>query len=111
MRTFRIDPTVGCPSFRMLPSVEGTLRGDGFAQEPVWLEATDGRHLSVVWPQGFTVQFEPGAVLYNEKHEPFASAGEHVAFTQVAWDSAAGTFEDPYYAAGLLVGGCYPRAT
>ena len=95
----------------MLPSVEGTLRGDGFAQEPVWLEAADGRHLSVVWPQGFTVQFEPGAVLYDEKQQHFASAGEHVAFTQVAWDSAAGTFEDPYYAAGLLVGGCYPRAT
>ena len=115
LRTFRvIQAEGGIPvvcSLLLMKGVEGILRGDVFAQEPVWLEAADGRHLSVVWPDGFSVGFEPGAVLYDEKQLRVASAGEQVALTQVAWESAAGTFDDPYYATGFVFTGCYLRAT
>ena len=116
LRTYRVAqsenglPAV-CTLLLLLDPVKGTLRGDVLAQEPVWLEAADGRHLSVVWPDGFSVRFEPEATLYDEKKQKVASAGEPIEITQVASESAAGTFEDPYYAEGLLFTGCYRRAT
>ena len=34
-----------------------------------------------------------------------------VALAKVRWDSAAGTYADPYIASGLLFNGCYPFFT
>jgi hypothetical protein len=48
--------TLGAP----LDPVTGTLRGDRQNPgEPVWLEQANGRRLSVVWPDGFTLLFDP----------------------------------------------------
>lgn len=116
LRTFSVIQSQGgipvaCEAYGLVDPVKGTLHGDAAAREPVWLETADGRHLSVVWPQGFSVRFEPAAVLYDENQKWLASAGRAIELGQVRWDSAAGTFDDPYYAAGILFGGCYPRAT
>jgi len=115
LRTFRVLQSQGgipvaYEAYGLVDPVKGTLHGDAAAREPVWLETADGRHLSVVWPQGFRVRFEPTAVLYDEKEQWLASAGRLIELGQVRWDSAAGTFDDPYYAAGILFAGCYPRA-
>lgn len=69
--------------------------------------ATDGLRLSVVWPQGFSVRFEPDAVLSNEQGRVVAPAGERTELIQTRADEHAGTFDDPYIA-GLILGGCSP---
>jgi hypothetical protein len=86
----------------------GTLEGQAGAREPVWLRADDGRHLSVVWPADFTVRFEPNAVLRNEHGSVVAGAGERTRLDQVRPEEHAGTYDDPYIASGILLGGCYP---
>jgi hypothetical protein len=96
--------TLGAP----LEPVTGTLRGDREnRREPVWLEQANGRRLSVVWPDGFTLLFDPQPVLRDERGLVVAREGEIVRLTQVHPSSAAGTFEDPYVASGLLFDGCY----
>ncbi len=59
-----------------------------------------------VWPDGFTLLFDPQPVLRDERGL-VAREGEIVRLTQVD-PSSAGTFEDPYVASGLLFDGCYP---
>ncbi len=89
--------------------VSGVLRGDrDDSQEPVWLEGHAGTRLSIVWPAGFTVSFEPEAVLRDEAGTVAARAGTIVDLGQVDAMLHAGTFGDPYIAAGLLFDGCYP---
>ena len=113
MRTFtwvtEIDGTpVACPAFGLVDPVHGTLTGGVGEREPLWLETEDGRHLSVVWPLGFTARFEPAATLYSDKGVRLAGKGDPVELSQTTWESAAGTFEDPYFAQGLVFNGCYP---
>lgn len=83
------------------------LRGDPTAFEPIWLEKPGGRHVSIVWPEGFTARFEPAAVLRDERGVAVARAGTLVTLGQVNDSSAAGTFADPYVATGLVFAGCY----
>ena len=86
------------------------LAGDPNDPERVWLVDAPpfkGR-VSVVWPQGFHVRFEPDAVLYNEKDVPVARQGETVAFPQVRISEHAGTYADPYLAYGIIFSRCYP---
>lgn len=114
LRTFSVSQSnggvpVACDLFGLVDPVRGTLRGDSASREPVWLETEDGRRLSVVRPNGFSVRFAPEAVLYNDKQLQVAMAGREIKLGQVRWDSAAGTFDDPYYASGILFDGCYPR--
>ena len=99
---------VACPAFGLVDPVHGTLDGMVGAREPVWITTDDGRHVSVVWPAGFTVRFEPKAFLHNERGEVVAAAGHATELGQTRWESAAGTYEDPYLAQGLVFGGCYP---
>jgi hypothetical protein len=114
LRTFTVwresnGTKVACPAFGILPhGVEGTLGGQAGGHEPIWLQAADGTHLWVVWPEGFTVRFEPAAVLYNEKGIAVARAGELTELPQVRQADAAGTYDNPYIASGLLFGDCYP---
>ena len=87
------------------------LAGDPNDPERIWLlgGAPANPRVSVVWPQGFHVRFEPKAVLYNEKDVPVARAGDSVYFPQVNVETAKGTYDDPYFARGLgIFGGCYP---
>ena len=114
LRTFSVvtelggDPVV-CPAFGLVDPVAGSLQGDPAGRpDTVWLEGKDGRHLSVVWPGGFTVRFEPDVTLVDDHGKAVASAGDTVTLGQVRADSHAGTFVDPYIASGILFDGCYP---
>jgi hypothetical protein len=114
LRTFSViteldgNPVV-CPAFGLVDPVTGNLQGDPAGRsDTVWLVGPDGRHLSVVWPGGFAVRFEPTVALIDDHGKIVASAGDKVTLGQVRPDSHAGTFEDPYVASGALFGGCYP---
>jgi hypothetical protein len=97
-----------CTLGAALPPVEGVLRGDQRDDvEPIWLERPDGRRMSIVWPEGFTVRFEPLAVLRDENGAIVARDGSSVTLGQVSLTEAAGTFDDPYIASGLVFDGCY----
>lgn len=100
---------LACPSYAVAHPVSGILRGDADdPQEPIWLEGQAGTRVSVVWPAGFTVSFEPDAVLRDERGRVVAMAGARAALSQVDAFGNTGTFGDPYIASGLLFDGCYP---
>jgi hypothetical protein len=99
-----------CTAAAAVNPVSGTLRGNQGQLEPVWLEDVNGRRLSVVWPAGFTVRFEPEIVLYDERGVAVAAEGGVVRLGQVNLETAAGTYDDPYIAKGLAFNGCYPSS-
>ncbi len=113
LRTFSviraIDGTpVVCAAFGLANPVVGTLQGNPrVPHEPVWLLTDDGRRLSVVWPEGFTVRFEPEAVLYNDQGRAVSRQGARTELSQVSPGEHAGTFDDPYIASGILFNDCY----
>jgi hypothetical protein len=89
--------------------VRGVFEGDPARSSQVaWLRAPDGRQLTVAWPQGFTVRFEPDAVLYDERGVAVARHGELVELSQVSVGEHAGTLLDPYIASGIVFDDCYP---
>ena len=99
---------VACAAFARTNPVAGILEGQAGAPEPVWLQADDGRHLSVVWPAGFTLEFAPDAAIYTDRGTLVGRAGDRIVLGQTGYGDAAGTFDDPYFASGLIFGGCYP---
>jgi hypothetical protein len=106
LRTFPlyVPPNGGplvCPSYLMSPNVSGTLAGDAADPEGIWLMTSSGR-ISVRWPAGFTLAFDPEATLYDGDGNLFARAGDVVTLGQVPLGSHAGTPADPYLAAGLI---------
>lgn len=113
LRTFtwaseRDGGPVLCTAAAALHPVSGIFRGDpNDPQEPVWLEGQAETRLSIVWPAGFTVTFEPEAVMRDEKAAIVARAGDRVELGQVDAFAKAGTFGDPYIASGLVFNGCY----
>jgi hypothetical protein len=105
--------SVACAAFGLTNPVAGILEGQAGARqagarEPVWLRADDGRHLSVVWPEGFTLQFAPDAAIYTDRGTLVGRAGDRIVLGQTRPGDAAGTFDDPYFASGLVFGDCYP---
>jgi hypothetical protein len=112
LRTFATDPNVLCNLGAYLPGFSAVLAGDPNDPERVWLVGANvvpsQPRLSVVWPQGFHVRFEPNAVLYNGKDVPVARQGETVTFPQVNNYKFAGTYADPILAHGIIFNGCYP---
>lgn len=110
LRTFSSPSNVMCTADRPIAVVQGVLRTDPAQSDPVWLVDTNGKRLSVVWPAGFTIRFDPPpAVLLNERGEVVAADGAWVTLGHTRPSDAAGTFDDPYFASGLTLGGCYPR--
>ena len=112
-RTFAVvrnsdGSSVACPAFARTNPVTGILEGQAGARDPVWLRAQDGRHLSVVWPAGFTVRFAPDAAIYTDRGTLVGRAGDRIVLDQTRPGDAAGTFDDPYFASGLVFGDCYP---
>jgi hypothetical protein len=112
-RTFAVvrnadGSSVACAAFGLANPVAGILDGQAGAREPVWLRAGDGRHLSVVWPAGFTLQFAPDAAIYTDGGTLVGRAGDRIVLGQTGYGDAAGTFDDPYFASGLVFGDCYP---
>lgn len=114
MRTFTVIREAGghpvaCAAFGVPDPVTGTLEGDRDAiGDTVWLRSQEGGQVFVVWPAGFHVGFEPSVTLHDETGRVVGKAGEAVELSQVQPDSHAGTAADPYIAAGILFGGCYP---
>jgi hypothetical protein len=101
-------PTAACPFFGLAKPLSGILRADPAAgMEPMWIDVA-GRRASVVWPEGFTLRFEPDGVLYDDHGEEVGRDGSHVTLEQVDPTGHTGTFDDPYIASGLLFGTCYP---
>ena len=113
LRTFAVirnadGSSVACAAFGLTNPVAGILEGQAGARDPVWLQADDGRHLSVAWPAGFTVRFEPDAAIYTDRVTLVGRAGDRIVLGQTRPGDAAGTFDDPYFASGLVFGDCYP---
>jgi hypothetical protein len=97
-----------CNAAASVDPVDGILRGDpDDTLEPIWIEDAVGRRLSVVWPAGFTVTFEPAAVLRDDRGTVVARTDGPVELSQVSTQDHVGTFEDPYIASGILFNGCY----
>lgn len=104
LRTFSVVETInGVPAtcgaaFAARPHVEGRLAGDPKARpDPVWLVDPGGTHLSMIWPEGFTLQFAPLATLLDENGNIKAQAGDWIELNQSAKDHA-GSYQDPYIA-------------
>ena len=113
LRTFAVvrnpdGSSVACAAFGLANPVAGILEGQAGAREPGWLRADDGRHGSVVWPAGFTVRFAPDVAIYTEKGGLVGRAGDRIVLDQTRRGDATGTFDDPYFASGLVFGDCYP---
>jgi hypothetical protein len=116
---------VACDTIGVDNPVFGHLDGDpGNLQEPVWLDAPDGTRLSIVWPEGFTAVLTGGGLAITDETGAIAIRAGDAVELQVSRASAAGTFDDPYYASGILIAGqftpqdlahgitfqgCYPR--
>lgn len=111
LRTFSWNANEAvCNADQPLPVVVGALHTDPAQSDPVWLVDRTGHRLSVVWPAGFTVRFDPSpAVLFNEHGDVVATEGSWVTLNHTRPSDAAGTIADPYFASGLTLGGCYPR--
>ena len=107
LRTSSRSRTELCETYAIADPVFGWFRASADEPEHVWLEARDGRRISVVWPAGFRVRFGPPAELTNERGEVVAREGQKVFLGQTRVSESAGTFNDPYIAHGLIHDGCY----
>lgn len=110
LRTFAWSDQVLCNAAAAVSPVTGALEGDPADPELVWLRSDTGQRLSIAWPAGFVVQFNPEAALHDDHGVVVARAGTTVNLTQVFLGAHAGTLEDPYFASGLLFVGCYPSS-
>jgi hypothetical protein len=91
-----------------MEGLTATIRGDPEAEvEKMWLQTPSESHVSVLWPEGFNVRFEPTAHLYDPGGTLVGIEGSTVHLDNVAPDSATGTFTDPYIATGRVFGRCY----
>jgi hypothetical protein len=91
-----------------MQGLSGTLEGDERDPvEPVWLRMPSGARVSVIWPAGFAVRFEPRARLYDATGAIVGTAGSGIYLDNVAKSSATGSYDDPYVASGRVFGHCY----
>jgi hypothetical protein len=97
-----------CANGAAVPPVSGQLGGAPSASpDYVWLTKDDGSREFLVWPAGFTVTFEPGAIVRNERGEVVAHDGETLVLPQTSGSDHAGTVADPIPAVGMVGGRCY----
>ncbi len=110
LRTFPLpDVQASCSQIAALDPVHGTLHGEPGATDQAWLVSAEGDHLSIVWPQGFTVRFDPVFALIDDQGRIAARAADDITLPQIPTSAAAGSYGDPYFASGSLFSGCYPR--
>jgi hypothetical protein len=111
LRTFQVwkeqnGVPVGCPAYGLVDPVYGYLDGDASdLREPVWLRAPNGTRMSIVWPEGFTAVLTGGQLALADETGSIAIRLGDTVQLQVMRTSAKGTFEDPYYAYGILAAG------
>ena len=96
--------TAACQEARDPDPPIGTLQGTSGDPDRVWVAAPDGRRLSIVWPAGFTIRFEPDAVLYA-KGVAVAHAGDPIAINGEA--PAQGATPDDPMPVIWVNGACY----
>ena len=72
----------------------GTLEGSADNPDRVWLLAPGGRRVYLIWPHGFTVRFEPDAVLYSSSGVIVARAGDAININ-LEVPEQGGTPDDP----------------
>lgn len=97
--------TILCGAGRFIPSVVGTLQGNASDPKLVWLIASTGNRIDVLWPPGFAVQFEPRMTLLDSAGAAVAHGGDRI---DINTDPAShvGTGSDPFLASQFNEG-CY----
>lgn len=110
IRTFPLRDGVMCEAYGLVDPVGGRLVPGTDPREPAVLETPDGRTVSVVWPEGFSLEPGPPMVLRDDRGREVAREGQGVVLAQTRADDAAGTWDDPYLASGLIFQGCYAPA-
>ena len=103
-RTFPLAVSDGCDTFGVDNPVIGELRGDPADPELIWLETPNGKRLTIVWPAGFAIVFEPRLRLIQADGSLVAREGDTIVL-QVSRDDAAGSRADPYIATGIMLAG------
>ena len=100
-----------CPLSLAAKPVVGKFDGSPTADgDQSWLVAPDGKRLFVVWPTGFSLSFQLGPTLRDEKGKVVADQGTEVTLSQVNLFDHAGTMDDPYLALGSVFDRCYAKA-
>lgn len=107
IRTFAWRPVAGCAAYGLVDPVGGRLMPGPEPREATVLVTSDGRTVSVVWPEGFSLDPGPPMVLRDDRGREVAREGQGVVLAQTRADDAAGTWDDPYLASGLVFQGCY----
>src|SRR5688572_5059583 len=90
----------GCGAFGATPSLPLVCNAISFGGRAVlghvratpdetWLEAEDGRHLSIEWPE--EVEIRPDGLYNRASGEPMVRDGGLLQLIQTEWTSAAGT--------------------
>jgi hypothetical protein len=111
LRTYPARQPTLCTLSLAVEPVVGTFNGDVLADgDKSWLVAADGNRLYVVWPQGFTLSFQPGPLLRNDGGKVVAQKDTLVSLEQVNRFDHSGSMDDPYIAMGSLFDRCYVRA-
>jgi hypothetical protein len=72
----------------------GSLEGSADNPDRVWVATPDGRRVFLIWPHGFTVRFEPDAVLYGPSGVVIARAGDSIEILQEVPEQGASP-DDP----------------
>jgi hypothetical protein len=93
---------VACPAFGVSPDVVGALAGSASDPELVWLTSSAGTRMSIIWPAGYRVAFQPDAAIHDAEGRLFARAGDTITLGQVRLGDFAGTPSDPYPATGII---------
>jgi hypothetical protein len=88
----------------------GSLEGSANDPDRIWIVAPGARRVFLIWPYGFTVRFEPDAVLYGPSGVVVARAGDPIEINLEVPEQGA-TREDPMRVTWVN-GACYaPRAS
>jgi hypothetical protein len=103
-----------CDAFGLVDEakVRGVLRGSPEAKGRVWLESRNEGTLLIAWPAGFSVRFEPEAVLRDDTGRVVGREGHGLSLDQVRVGQRADEPAHPdvaYVASGILLGSCYQR--
>jgi len=112
LRTYPARQQNLCPASEAVEPVVGTFDGDSLADgDKAWLVAADSKRLYIVWPQGFTLSFQPDPVLRDERGQVVAKKDTSVTLIQVNRSDHSGAKDDPYFALGWLFNSCYAKAS
>jgi hypothetical protein len=112
LRTYPATQPTLCTLSLAVDPVVGAFDGDVLADgDKSWLVSAEGDRLYVVWPQGFTLSFQPGPTLRDDSGKVVAEKDTLVTLAQVNRTDHSGSMNDPYVALGSLFNRCYAKAS